>query len=193
MDEIEFQITGIKPYELDCATQYPVLAIRTGYSEALQTMAGISRNTLRTGGTFFNRKYILAKDYYFLTTDRKDNFKWIQPHESNLYKEEPNTVYKTDNRKRLTHYSLEDDIPEDKEMIYPVRPFSITGITLDGFDPGKEYPVLAIDMDNYLPGADEEGSDASEELAAETMTFFLVGDDSGEFVWVGEDSCRLYR
>jgi hypothetical protein len=82
---------------------------------------------------------------------------------------------------------------EEKEMILPVRPFSVTGVTLEEFDPGKEYPVLAIDIDSYIPGEGQEGSDVPEGLASETMTFFLVGDDNGEFVWVGEDNCRLFR
>jgi len=193
MAEFEFQLTGVKPYELDVTAQYPILAVRVSYSEALQTRAGISRNSLRPSIPFFNNKYMLAKDYFFLTTGRNGHFKWLQPHEGNLYKPETDIEYKTDNRKRLTHYSLEDNVPEEKEMIYPVRSFSITGVTLDGFDPGREYPVLAIDMDNYLPEEGEEGTEAPEGFAAATMTFFLVGDDSGEFVWVGEDNCRLYR
>ncbi len=192
MAEFEFQLTGIKPHDLDITAQYPVLAVRASYGEALQTRAGISRNSLRPGIPFFDHKYILAKDYYLLTVDRIDKFRWVQPHECSLAIPEP-VEYNTENRQRLTHYSLEDDVPEEKEMIYPVRPFSITGVTLDGFDPGREYPVLAIDMDNYLPEESEEEVDSPAGLAAETMTFFLVGDDNGEFVWVGEDNCRLYR
>jgi hypothetical protein len=35
-------------------------------------------------------------------------------------------------------------------VIYPVRPFSITAIEMEGFSLGKAYPVLAIDVDKYM-------------------------------------------
>lgn len=192
MDEFEFQLTGVKPYELDWKSRYPVLAVKAKFSNPFST--GIRSNRSQPAiNSIIEDKCFMEKDYDFLTTDHNDHFRWVKPHECSLYKPQPDTIYNTEKRRRLTHYSVEENIRKDKAMIYPIRPFSITGVTLDGFDPEKEYPVLAIDIDSYLPEAGQEEGDPLEEAASETMTFFLVGDDNGEFTWVGEDNCRLYR
>jgi len=169
VDEIDFQLTAVKPYELDWKTRYPVLAIRVKYNDAFSTRIGISRAKPAIG-SIFDGKYFMEKDYYFLTVDQNDRFRWLVAHEGSLYKPEQDTVYKTENRKRITHYSLEENIPEGKEMITPVRPFSITGVTLEGFDPGKEYPVLAIDIDSYLPGEGREEGGSTRRASAPTQT-----------------------
>ena len=83
-------------------------------------------------------------------------------------------------------------IGDYKDMIIPVRQFSITGMELKGFRPEKEYPVLAIDIDEYIPEAPEEGEVSDSESETESVAFFLVGNDSGEFTWVSESDCRLY-
>jgi hypothetical protein len=83
---------------------------------------------------------------------------------------------------------------EKKNMIYLSRPFSITKITLEGFDPEKSYPVLAINMDQYPDKSPEQEELISEDTELpnyKEMAFFLVGDDKGEFAWIAEDECRL--
>jgi len=192
MGEFEFQLTAVKPYELDWKSRYPLLAIKVKYRDAFSSRLGLHRAQPAIK-SIFDDKCFMEKDYDFLTTDHNDRFRWVKPHETSLYRAEPDAEYTTGKRRRLTHYSVEGKIMEEKEMIFPVRPFSITGVTLEDFDPGKEYPVLAIDIDSYIPGEGQEGGDLPEGLASETMTFFLVGDDNGEFVWVGEDNCRLFR
>ena len=78
-------------------------------------------------------------------------------------------------------------------MIIPVRQFSITGIKLEGFDPDKEYPVLAVDIDEYIPETTEqEEEDEGQNLQPESMAFFLVGNNNGEFNWIPESACRLF-
>jgi hypothetical protein len=83
-------------------------------------------------------------------------------------------------------------VRKENNMIYPSRPFSITGISMDGFDPVKTYPVLAINMDQYL--AEETQNDdkeSSEPPVSQTIAFFLVGDDQGAFAWIAEVECKL--
>jgi hypothetical protein len=83
---------------------------------------------------------------------------------------------------------------EKKNMIYPSRPFSITKITLEGFDPAKSYPVLGINLEPNFEknsGWGEETIETSELTASREIAFFLVGDDNGEFAWIAEDECRL--
>ena len=85
MDEIDFQLTAVKPYELDWQTRYPVLAIKVKYSDAFSTRIGISRAKPAIG-SIFDGKYFMGKDYYFLTADHNDCFRWLAPHESSLSK-----------------------------------------------------------------------------------------------------------
>jgi hypothetical protein len=77
-------------------------------------------------------------------------------------------------------------------MLYPARPFNITGINMEGFDPAKTYPVLAINMDQYAEnGPEKESGEPSGPPLPQTIAFFLVGDDNGEFAWIAEDECKL--
>ncbi len=187
-----FNLTAVKPNELDFNTQFPVLAIRSTHTQMGRTRIGIQFSSMMIGGSLLDNKQIYAKDARFLTADREGRFKWVTPHESSLYRPELVTVYPPERHKRPTRYSIEENIGEEKDMIYPVRPFSITSVDMEGFDPGKEYPVLAIDIDKYLPEEDTDEVDHPEEPQTETMAFFLVGDDNGEFTWVAEDQCKLY-
>jgi len=141
-----------------------------------------------------NGRLIFAKETCFLTADQGGRFRWISPHQASQYRPglAETSPPEPEGRQRLTHYSLEQDTEENTDMIYPVRPFSITDVSLDGFTPTKEYPVLAIDVDKYLPeGEMEEGVELPGSQQPESVAFFLVGDDKGEFAWVGEDQCRL--
>jgi hypothetical protein len=187
-----FNLTAVKPHNLDYMTQYPVLAIRTTYTQMGQTRIGVKLSSSRAGDFLFDRKQIIAKDAGFLTADQDGRFKWVSPQESSLFKPQLAALYPPERHKRLTRYSVEENLGEDMNMIYPVRSFSITSIDMEGFDPGKEYPVLAIDIDKYLPEEGLDEVDHPEEQQSETMAFFLVGDDNGEFTWIGEDQCKLY-
>ena len=188
----DFNLTAVEPQNMDYRTQYPVLAIRTIYTQTGQTRIGVKLSSSRAGDFLFDRKQIYAKNAYFLIADREGRFKWVSPQESSLYKPELAALFPPERHKRLARYSIEENLEEDMDMIYPVRPFSITNIDIEGFDPGKEYPVLAIDIDKYLSEEGLDEVDHPEEQQSETMAFFLVGDDNGEFTWVGEDQCKLY-
>jgi hypothetical protein len=188
----EFNLTAVEPHNLDYRTRYPVLAIKTKYTRMGQTRIGVKLSSSRAGDFLFDRKQIYAKNAYFLTADRDGRFKWVSPQESSLYRPKLAALYPPERHKRLIRYSVEDNLEEDMDMIYPVRPFSITSIEMEGFTPGKEYAVLAIDIDKYLPEEGLDEVDRPEEQQSETMAFFLVGDDNGEFTWVGEDECKLY-
>jgi hypothetical protein len=188
----DFNLTSVESLSLDYSIPYPALAIRVSHIPALNIRAAIWPALLRKTNSLFNTNQIYVKDTSFLTADQDNRFKWIASHHCSFYR--PDLVAKNppDKRKRLTRYSYEEINEEDMDMIYPVRPFSITNIDLEGFDPSKEYPVLAIDMDKYLPEEEEGGVDQPEELQSETMAFFLVADDKGEFSWVAEDECKLF-
>ena len=186
-----FNLTAVGPHNLDYKTQYPVLAIRTLYTFMGQSRFTGKSSKSRIDHSLFDTKQIYAKDAYFLTADLDGNFRWVSAQKSSLFKNAVSEVLPLEGHKRLTRYSIEEDTGEDTNMIYPVRPFSITGVDLEGFDSGKEYPVLAIDMDRYLP-EEQDDEENSEGTQSETMAFFLVGDDNGEFTWVGEDECKLY-
>ena len=184
-------LTAVEPFGLDYSTRYPLLAIRAKYSEAAQSRIGT-----RTGGAWFfslplDGMQICAKDTYLLTADLDGRFRWISPRHSRLHKSQLADTHRSEGRKRQTRYSIEEENWEESDVIYPIRQFSITSVNLDGFDPSKACPVLAIDTDKYLP-EEESGEVQPEGPQTETMAFFLVGDDNGEFVWVSEDECKLY-
>jgi len=185
-------LTAVEPFGLDYETQYPLLAIRAKYSEAVQTRIRTRQGSLSwLGSSPLDGMQICAKDTYLLTADLDGRFKWIPPHHSRLYKPQVVGTDRSEGRKRQTRYSLEENL-EESNVIYPVRPFSITNVSLEGFDPSKAYPVLAIDTDKYLPEEEPGAAEPPEGPQTETMAFFLVGDDNGEFVWVAEEECKLY-
>jgi len=187
-----FSLTGVAPWTLDRSTQYPVLAIRATCTLTGGPRLGVRRGPGSSGSVLLNGRPILAKEACFLTADRDGRFRWVSPHDARYYRPGLAGDSGPARGQRLTHYSLEESTEENADMIYPVRPFSITGVELDGFDPSKEYPVLAIDVDKYLPEeGTEQGGEGSGEAPPESLAFFLVGDDRGEFAWVGEDQCRL--
>lgn len=78
---------------------------------------------------------------------------------------------------------------ENKNMISPSIPFSITKITIEGFAPEKSYSVFAISLDQY--SAKDTGHEETESPESQEIAFFLVGDDKGEFTWIAEDECKL--
>jgi hypothetical protein len=184
-------LTGIKPYSLDSSAKYPMLAIRMVYFRPVHSRSGTQSSIFGVYGSLLKDLGIYAKNCYFLTADERDSFKWIQSHDANLFSlalpaENPEKMHR-----RLTRYSMEEGNREDMDVIYPIRAFSITSISLEGFDSGKEYPVLAIDIDRYFPEEDPGDGESAEGPQTETMAFFLVGDDDGEFAWVAEDECKL--
>ncbi|MCG6537908.1 MAG: hypothetical protein L7F78_25125, partial [Syntrophales bacterium LBB04] len=138
---------------------------------------------------------IYTRDYFFLTADKEGRFRWVSIDKSSCYIPELTDMLREHGNRRLTRYGLGKNHGECENMIYPVRPFSITGISMDGFDPAKEYPVLAIDTDQYVKENQESGEDESQEPqpSTQSIAFFLVGDDNGEFAWIAEDECRLYK
>jgi hypothetical protein len=189
----DFSVTGIKPRYLDFATEYPVLAINVRYIRTDSSRAMSQYRWLKDPKTSYGGRQIYAKYTSFLIADKAFRFKWVSPSESNFYRPELAALSPDQQKKQRTRYSFNKDIGECKNMIYPVRAFSITGISMEGFDSAKAYPVLAIDMDQYLSEntANEEG-ESTDEQASQTMAFFLVGDENGEFAWIAEDECRLY-
>jgi hypothetical protein len=183
-------LTGIKRYSMDLSVKYPMLAIRMVYNQPIHSRSGTRSSIFGIDGTLLPGKRIYAKDCHFLTADERGTFKWVLSHEVKLFSLAlPSETEKT--HRRLTRYSMEEGIREDMTVIYPLRPFSITSISIEGFDSGKEYPVLAIDVDRYLPEDDLGDGESAEGPQTETMAFFLVGDDDGEFAWVAEDECKL--
>jgi hypothetical protein len=54
--------------------------------------------------------------------------------------------------------------------------------------------VLAIDTDQYVKENPESGEEEGQEPqpSTQSIAFFLVGDDNGEFAWIAEDECRLH-
>jgi len=187
-----FNLTAISPFSLDFNTRYPVLGIRVTRTPAWNISSTIRPVISQSGNPFLNTRQIYNKETSFLTVDRDHRFKWVAPHDSSFYKPELTIINPLEKRKRITRYSVEENIVEDMDVIYPVRPFSITNIDLESFDPGKDYPVLAIDIDKYLPEDEENEIDRPENSQSETMAFFLVADDNGEFSWIAEDECKLF-
>jgi hypothetical protein len=186
-----FSITGIPPYSLNFSREYPVLAINIRYRTIghTRTRSGLRENG--STGFWSGEKTIYAKDTHFLIAD-EGAFRWISQGEGSLFTPEIADSYLEGEYKQTTRYTLKKDEKEAKNMIYPVRAFSITGISMDGFDPEKAYPVLAIDMDQYIPEKQEPEETEEQEPQSQTMAFFLVGDDKGEFAWIAEDECRLF-
>ncbi len=194
-------ITGIPPYDLDLNTQYPVLAVNMRYTCIGYSGATRHKHRSAADDLLAERQSIYHKETFFLTVTRDNTFTWVSLAECSSYIPGlPQTAYPVHTPGRAVRYGTNKNIGERKNMINPVRPFSITGINMDGFDPKKEYPVLAIDMDQYLTdeheheeaGLDEDENGCECEHQSQTLAFFLVGDDNGEFAWVAEDECRLY-
>lgn len=185
-----FSLTGLPPFNLDFTREYPVLAVifRYLYTGAVTN----SSNIIYTGVSQPQpeRKPIYAKEAFFLTADHEGKFRQVLPSECSCYLPDLSAYYPEHNR-RTTRYSLNKYIGVRKYMIYPVRPFSITGIEMEGFSTDKAYPVLAIDVDQYMQEAQEEEETEEQQPSSRSMAFFLVGDDNGEFAWIAEEECRL--
>jgi hypothetical protein len=189
-----FSITGIKPFSLDFTAEYPVFAIsfRSTFAGNAMTPTNVRRSS--PDSLLPRGKTIYAKDYFFLMTDKNGKFKWVAMDESSHYVPNFIDMFREHGNRRSTRYSLGKDDRERKNMIYPIRPFSITAISMEGFDPVKEYPVLAIDTDQFIKNQESEEDEVQEQQSStQSIAFFLVGDDNGEFAWIAEDECRLYR
>jgi hypothetical protein len=187
-----FSITGIPPFYLDFVTEYPVLAVNIRYTHASSTFSRSKLKSSKNDSLLPGEFAFYLKEPFFLTTDTSRNFKWISLSESSFYVSGLPKSYAEHNR-HLSWYGIAKNLGECKNMINPVRQFSITGIAMEGFDPEKEYPVLAIDMDQYIPEDQEKDEAEPQELSqSQTIAFFLVGDDNGEFAWIAEDECRLF-
>ncbi len=174
-----FSLTGIPPTFLDFSTEYPILALQ------------YKKTALRVNGLLARSKSpVSAKDLYFLIGDVEDRFKWISQSEASCFI--PGAADHEGYKRKLRRFSLNKRLMEDEIVIYPVRPFSITAIEMEGFSLGKAYPVLAIDVDKYMKEAEINQETGEPEQPQEaSMGFFLVGDDNGEFAWIAEDECRL--
>ncbi|MBN1189895.1 MAG: hypothetical protein JXA46_09090 [Dehalococcoidales bacterium] len=190
-------ITGMPPFELDLQTEYPVLAVNMRYTHI--GYSGFRRSLLRSGseGLLAERLPFYTKETYFLVGDKSSRFQWVSAAECSSYIPGlPQTAYPVHTPGRKSRYGISKNIGEYENMIYPVRPFSITGISMEGFDPEKGYPVLAIDMDQCIPEHGEQDEEEEDQIPeqpqSQSLAFFLVGDDNGEFTWVAEDECRLY-
>jgi hypothetical protein len=186
-----FSITGIRPYSLNFFREYPVLAINIRYGTVglARTRSGLRED--RSTGFWFGEKTIYAKDTFFLIADQGE-FRWISQSTSILFTPDSKGSQPEVEHKKSIRYSLNKDEKESRNMIYPVRAFSITGISMDGFDPAKAYPVLGIDMDQYIPENQQPEENVTREPQSQAMAFFLVGDNNGEFAWIAEDECRLF-
>jgi hypothetical protein len=188
-----FSVTGIPPSYLDFSAEYPVLAIIIRYTHTGVTSGRLNQGRLSTSRSTFHEIPIYTKETFFLVADKKAQFKWVSQAESSFFTSALPAAEPQHKNTRLIRYSLNKDVGEGKNMIYPVRAFSITGIKMDGFEEGKEYPVLAIDMDQYIQENQEnEGLDLEDQQPTQSMAFFLVGDDNGEFTWIAEEECKLY-
>jgi hypothetical protein len=171
-----FSVTGVAPFALDFSSEYPVLAICIK-----SYFAGLTRR-------------VVSKDTLLLIADINNRLRWESADKIGYFIPGGNIFDLLNSRKRLTRYSVEKQGKEPKNMLYPVRPFSITGITLDGFDSKKEYPVLAIDTDQYLGETQhvEDTENSDPQSGSQFLAFFLVGNDVGEFAWIAEDECLLF-
>jgi hypothetical protein len=143
---------------------------------------------------------IYKKESFFLVCDKASRFRWVKTENSLRFGSYLRNHDWSNGLRKLSRYCICKNIGENKNMIYPIRPFSITSISMEGFDPGKAYPVLAIDVDQYFQERQATEPDQTEEVEQleptgpdqpTSMAFFLVGDDSGEFAWIAEDECRL--
>jgi hypothetical protein len=188
-----FSITGIQPYPLNFSLEYPVLAI---------CFKPIYIGITRKPGAYWsipdnlaNGSSIFVKNTSFLIADSNGKFRWVSVNRSKYFSPELAVIDPISDKHELPRYSMRKKGKEPEKMIYPVRPFSITGISLEGFDPVKDYPVLAIDIDQYIPDEKpepEEQDNQDIQPASQSLAFFLVGNDTGEFAWIAEDECRLF-
>jgi hypothetical protein len=194
-----FSVTRISQTILDAKTGYPVLAIWMKYTQILwsdyltpilSAELGFLPPREEEKNYLSINKQVYAKDSMFLITGEDDHFKWISPENCNLFIPQLPPTYRLGDRKRLTRYSANEELGEIT-VIIPMRQFSITGITEEGFDSEKGYSVLAIDIDQYFPETNEEQLPKGEQVT-HSMAFFLVANDVGEFIWIAEDECRLY-
>jgi hypothetical protein len=187
-----FSITGIPPFTLDLSSEYPVFAICVKYSFVGITRTSHGRWTT-TDARPMGTKPMVSKAALFLIADKNNRFKWEPADQISYFVQNGIVFDPLFNRKCLTRYSLEKEGKESKNMLYPVRPFSITGIALEGFDAKKEYPVLAIDTDQYISQNHniEDTENEDPQPTNQFLAFFLVGNDTGEFAWIAEDECLL--
>lgn len=178
-------MTGLNQWQdnWDFSSEYPVLAVRISYCRT-----GTVSSSAGSAAAFY------AKDTFFLTADKNFQFNWLSPSQYNLIVPSLSKNYYPRKQKRLTRYSVTYEIGDEQNMIIPVRQFSITNIELEGFDPGKEYPVLAVDIDKFIPETQKEaGEEETEQVPEpESVAFFLVANDNREFNWVAESECRLF-
>jgi len=195
MSSSNFSVTGIYPAALDFKTEYPVLAARVRHSLIVSGRLDLEPFPKRAveQNYFSTTKHVYAKDSLFLIASRDGRFRWISPEKCNLFLPRLSSKFILHDKKRLTRYSLNKEMGEDKNMIIPMRPFSVTGISQEGFDSERGYPVLAIDVDQYFPETEENGEEEpAGEPSTQSMAVFLVANDAGEFAWIAEDECRLF-
>jgi hypothetical protein len=189
----QFSITGIPPFYLDFSSEYRVLAIIVRLVRVGEISPSLIRGKIKIKVEPPSLKSIYAKRTYFLIADKDQNFRCLPEAQSSFYNPSNISIDMSHHDNRRVRYSLNNEIGENRDMIYPIRAFSITGISMEGFDPGKAYPVLAIDMDQYIPENQEnEDTETRGEQPSQSLAFFLVWDDNGEFAWVAEDECKLY-
>jgi hypothetical protein len=176
-----FFITEISPAYLKNMSGLPVLAIFHGKGTLRRTPAS---------------PHLFAAATLFLIGDENGKFKWISPGDYVLHEPRSRSFDYLSDRKKLPWGDKGQFSEENEAMIIPVMPFSITKVSLDGFDPSKGYPVLAMDTEKIWQ---ENQESAEEETAGPTnpgkqvsMAFFLVADDDGNFAWIAEDECSLY-
>lgn len=186
--ESGFSVTGTSPNVLEFTVIYPVLAIRSRPVSGGETNLHV--NPYGSGRRTVVQPYEIA----LLVANEEQGFRWISPRESYLYQPGQLPEYPPVHRQPAFRYRPNSGFQEGKEMIYPVRPFSITDVEMDGFTAGKGYPVLAIDVDQYFAKSrEQEEAEEIEQPQTQMLAFFLVGDDNGEFAWIAEDECRLFR
>jgi hypothetical protein len=175
----------------DLDKEYQVLAVAV-------KRTNIGQMPRRQNQSIFSDERIYLKESYFLVFDTEGRFRWLKCDASLRF---GSSLWDWQRGlRKLNRYTVQKNIGERKNMIYPIRPFSITAINMDGFDRAKAYPVLAIDMDQYYGERQAVEPDRNEEIEPtgpsvsdqpESVAFFLVGDDNGEFAWIAEDECRL--
>jgi hypothetical protein len=188
-----FSVTGIQPCPQDFSTEHPVFAVYIRSSQAGNT--GRINIRAKIDNLITGRIPIYTKNTFFLIADTNNEFRWVSAAESSYFIPELSMLDPVYTNRQSTRYSIGKEGKEPENMIIPVRPFSITGITLEGFDPGKEYPVLAIDTDQYMMNENPEPGETEtrdQQPASQLLAFFLVGSDIGEFAWIAEDECRLF-
>src|SRR3972149_3377328 len=88
-----FSLAAVKPFDLDYATQYPVLAIMSAHAHTGHPGIVTGHGSSGLTGSLFDRKQIYAKDVYFLMADLNGRVKWVAPPENRFYRREPGTNY----------------------------------------------------------------------------------------------------